>query len=128
VEDSPILAATLERFLRGQNDISIAGIAPSAEDALKELKHLVVDLVLVDVALPGISGIDLVALLRKEYPGLKCLMLSGHIEVDYVNRALAAGAYGYAVKSDPFGILEGIQRVLEGQIYLSKGLQRGLLN
>jgi DNA-binding NarL/FixJ family response regulator len=123
VEDNAILAATLVRFLCSQENLSVAAIAPSAEAALEELRHTVVDLVLIDVALPGINGIDLVARLRQHYPDLKSIMLSGHNEADYVARALAAGAKGYVVKSDPFAILEAVERVLEGKTYLSKDVQ-----
>jgi DNA-binding NarL/FixJ family response regulator len=123
VEDNAILAATLVRFLRSQDNLSVAAVAHSAEAALEELRCSMVDLVLIDVALPGINGIDLADLLRQQYPALKCLMLSGHNEPDYVGRALAAGAKGYVVKSDPLAILEAVQRVLEGKIYFSMGVQ-----
>jgi DNA-binding NarL/FixJ family response regulator len=123
VEDNAILAATLTRFLSSQDNLSIAAVAPSAEVALEKLRHSDVDLVLIDVALPGVNGIELVGMLSQQYPDLKCLMLSGHKEADYVGRALAAGAKGYVVKSDPFAILEGVQRVLEGKTYLSKEVQ-----
>ena len=94
VEDNAILAATLAKFLDRTGNMSVAAIVPSAEAALEELRHITVDLVLVDVALPGMSGIDLVATLRARHPKLPCLMLSGHNEVEYIRRALAAGARG----------------------------------
>jgi len=123
VEDNAILATTLVNFLQSQKNLSVALVAPSAEAALEEVQRLTVDLVLIDVSLPGINGIDLVALLRKQYRDLKCLMLSGHNEASYVGRALAAGANGYVVKSNPSAILEAIQQVLAGKTYLSKELQ-----
>ena len=95
VEDSAVFASTLERFLRIQKDLSVAAVAASAEEACALLQGITVDLVLVDVSLPGSSGIDLVGALHKEKPGLKCLMLSGHRGADYVQRALAAGAGGF---------------------------------
>ena len=123
VEDNAILATTLVRFLRGQDATNVVMVAPSAEAALEELRRSVVDLALIDVALPGINGIDLVVILRQQYPNLKCLMLSGHNEADYVGRALAAGAQGYVIKGDPLAIIEAVQRVLSGKTYLSKELQ-----
>jgi DNA-binding NarL/FixJ family response regulator len=126
VEDNAILASTLVRFLRDQGDLTIVGVATTAEAALKQLETLVVDLVLVDVALPAMSGIDLVAIVHKRYPELPCLMLSGHNEIDYVRRALAAGAKGYVVKSSPLTILAAVKRVLAGEIYLSDELRRKL--
>jgi DNA-binding NarL/FixJ family response regulator len=124
VEDNAILASMLVRFLSSQGNLSVAAVALSAEAALEELSHTHVDLVLIDVALPGINGIELVAILSQQYPDLKCLMLSGHAGADYVGLALAAGAKGYVVKSDPYAILDAVHDVLEGKAYLSKELQR----
>jgi DNA-binding NarL/FixJ family response regulator len=124
VEDNAILASTLLRFLREQDGLTVAAVAPTAEAALEQLSTLKVDLVLVDVALPAMNGIDLVEALHKQYPALPCLMLSGHNGIDYVGRALAAGAKGYVVKSSPQSILEAVERVLAGEIYLSEELQR----
>jgi len=77
----------------------------------------------VDVSLPDMSGIDFVAALQKDYPHLPCLMLSGHTSAQYVERSLAAGARGYVIKDNFNGILEGIERVLQGEIYISEELQ-----
>jgi DNA-binding NarL/FixJ family response regulator len=126
VEDNVLLADTLVMFLRKHGNLSVAGLAPSAESALEELTQHAVDLVLVDVALPGMNGVEFVSMVRKIYPTLPCLMLSGHDEVDYVRRALAAGARGYVLKSFPNQILEAIRRVLAGEIYVSEELQRSV--
>ena len=123
VEDSSVFAGTLQRFLRIQKDLHVVAVAASAEAARILLQGTAVDLVLVDVSLPGSSGIDLVGGLRGDYPGLKCLMLSGHRGTEYVHRALAAGAAGYALKSDPLGILTAIRQVLAGEGYISPELQ-----
>jgi two-component system invasion response regulator UvrY len=126
VEDNALLANTLVKFLRNQGKYTVAALAHSAESALDELAQHTVDLVLVDVALPGTNGIELVAMIRKLYPTLPCLMLSAHAEVEYVGRALAAGARGYVIKGKPFQILEAIHQVLDGEIFLSEELQRKL--
>ncbi len=122
VEDSVVFAGTLQRFLRIQKDLHVVGVAASAEAALLLLQGTAVDLVLVDVSLPGSSGIDLVGGLHGDYPRLKWLMLSGHRGSEYVRRALAAGAAGYALKSDPPGILAAIRQVLAGEKYISPEL------
>ncbi len=124
VEDNASLAKSLVRFLREQADLTVAALVPTAEAALEQLNRLVVDLVLVDVALPAMNGIDLVATLHQQYPELSCLVLSGHDEIDYVRQALAAGAKGYVVKGDPLALLAAIACVLAGEIYLSEELRR----
>jgi DNA-binding NarL/FixJ family response regulator len=126
VEDNVILARTMVRFLREHGGLTVAAVVPTAEAALEQLVHLKVDLVLVDVSLPAMNGIDLVAILRKQQPDLPCLMLSGHNESDYVRRALAAGAKGYVIKSDPMAILVAVRSVLAGDTFLSEELRRKL--
>ncbi len=120
VEDHTALARILARFLREQDDLAVSAVVQTGEAALAQLPHLTVDLVLVDVSLPGMSGIDLVAAIGEQYPDLPCLMLSGHDEPSYVRRALAAGARGYIAKGNPLALLEAVRRVLDGELYLSE--------
>jgi DNA-binding NarL/FixJ family response regulator len=124
VEDNVLLATTIERFLRDRGGVDVVSIAPSAEIALGKLQVETVDLLLVDVALPGMSGIDLVATVRTRYPHIPCLILSGHTENEYVRRALAAGAKGYVIKSEPQAILTAVQQVLDGATYLSDEVRK----
>jgi len=102
--------------------MEVLAVAGSAERALEHLPDPAVDLVLVDVSLPMMSGIGLVILLHEKYPALPCVMISGHFSGYYVRRSLDAGARGYLLKDNADDILEGIQRVLEGDIYVSAEL------
>ena len=120
VEDHAIFAEALRRVLRERGQIEIAAVAESAEDALEKISGLKVDLVLVDVSLSRKSGINLVLMLHQKYPNLPCVMLSGHLSQHYARASLAAGARGYLVKDHADEILEGIQRVLQGEIYVSE--------
>jgi DNA-binding NarL/FixJ family response regulator len=120
VEDHAIFAKALLRVLRERGQLEIVGVAESAEEALEKIPNLDVDLVLVDVSLPRRSGISLVLVLHEKYPDLPCVMLSGHLSAHYARSSLAAGARGYLVKDHAEEILEGIQRVLQGEIYVSQ--------
>ena len=120
VEDHAVFATALLRVLRGNPNLNVVSTVQSAEKALEELLNLQVDLVLTDVSLPHMNGIDLVRELRQKYPRLPCAVLSGHLSVEYVQRAMDAGAHGYLVKDNPAGILEGIQHILNGEVYVSK--------
>lgn len=124
VEDHATFASVLVRLLMTTRDLEITSVATTAESALMELPRQQFDLVLVDVSLPQMNGINLVSMIRDQYPNLPCLMLSGHALAHYKNRALDAGARGYILKDNAKGILEGIRRVLRGEIYVSKELQR----
>jgi len=103
--------------------MEVITIARTAERALQELPLHEFDLVLVDVALPAMNGISLVAMLHEEYPDLPCLMLSGHALGHYVDRALRAGARGYVLKDNSLEIINSIRHVLQGEIYVSAELQ-----
>jgi DNA-binding NarL/FixJ family response regulator len=120
VEDHEVFAKALLRVLSGNQDLNVVSVVQSAEKALEELPNLQVDLVLADVSLPHMNGIDLVKEMRVNYPHLRCAVLSGHLSADYVQRALEAGAHGYMVKDNPAGILEGIKHILTGEVYVSK--------
>ena len=123
VEDHKVFAKALLRVLSSNKDLDVVAVADSAEQALEKLPELKVDLVLADISLPKMSGIDLVETLHNRYPELPCVVLSGHITQHFVRSALHAGARGYMVKENPVGILEGIRCVLNGELYISKEVE-----
>jgi DNA-binding NarL/FixJ family response regulator len=125
VEDHKIFAQALLRVLHERGQLEIVAIAESAEEALEKIPDLEMDLdlVLVDVSLPARSGIGLVLALSERYPDLPCIMLSGHVSQYYARSSLAAGARGYLVKDQANEILEGIQRVLQGEIFVSEEIR-----
>jgi len=122
VEDHAAFANALLNILNKNGNMNVVAVADSAEKALEQLPELHVDLVLVDVSLPQMSGINLVAALHEKYPDLPCVMLSGHMSSQYARRALDAGARGYLLKDNPAGILTGIQHIVNGEIYVSEEL------
>jgi DNA-binding NarL/FixJ family response regulator len=123
VEDHQLVREMLVEFLSDIQGWQVCGTAQSAEEALDLLDGLEVDLALIDVSLPGKSGIDLVEEIRLRWPHWPCLMLSGHAERRYVDAAFAAGARGYVVKGDADELADAIERVLEGETYVSASLR-----
>ena len=123
VEDHKIFAEALLRVLEKRGQLKVKAVVRSAEEALEQIGDLDVDLVLVDVSLPKQSGIGLVLILHEKYPELPCVMLSGHLSSHYARSSLAAGARGYLVKDHADEILEGIERVLQGEIYVSEDVR-----
>ena len=123
VEDHPAFASVLVRLLRKLGDLEVTEVARTAEIALQKLPEQKFNLALVDVFLPKMSGISLVALIHDRYPDLPCMMLSGHMLDHYVQRALKAGARGYVLKDHSDEIIEGIRHVLKGETYLSRVLR-----
>lgn len=124
VEDHPLLRITLADFLCTASDLDLCGTAATAEDALATLDRDRPDVLLVDVSLPGMSGVDLVETVVERWPGLACMMLSGHAQPAHVDRAMNAGARGYILKGNPSEIPDAIRHVLAGGTYLSENLRR----
>jgi two-component system, NarL family, nitrate/nitrite response regulator NarL len=124
IEDHILFASTIKRILTEHMGLHVVDMVQSGAEALEKLPALQVDLILVDVSLPGMNGIDLVQQIHSKFTHLRCLMLSGHMTSQYVDRALEVGACGYILKEDINGILEGIPKVLNGEIYLSRCLRK----
>jgi len=123
IEDHVVFGKALVRLLTEKANAKVVGVVRSAEEALEKLPSLNVDLVLIDVSLPSMNGIQLVNEIHRQFPDILCLMLSGHLTPFYVKRSLEAGARGYVLKDDIPGVLEGVERVLEGEIYVSNALR-----
>ncbi|HET9834858.1 MAG TPA: response regulator transcription factor [Rhodanobacteraceae bacterium] len=123
VEDNDRMRALLRDWIDELPGLSVCGAAATAETALEEVPGLHVDLAVIDMSLPAMGGIELVAALLEREPRMCCLILSGHNEKSYVERALAAGAQGYLLKGEPGEIENAITRVLSGGQYLSASLK-----
>jgi DNA-binding NarL/FixJ family response regulator len=123
IEDHAVFGHALRSLLSTKAELNIVGVFQSAEEALEELPKLNAELALIDVSLPGMTGLELLGEMQSKFPKLNCLMLSGHITSTYVKRALDSGARGYILKDDVTGIVEGIQEVLKGEVYLSHAIR-----
>jgi DNA-binding NarL/FixJ family response regulator len=98
VDDHPVVRRGTARILE-EAGIQVAGEAATAEQALELTGHAAPDVVLADVRLPGMSGIELVTELRRRRPGTRVLILSSYGDPGYVRAALEAGAAGYMLKT-----------------------------
>lgn len=123
VEDHAGFAKALLTMLSQNPNLHVVAVAESAEAALQYLRESNVDLVLVDYSLPDTNGVSLLEALLAEHPSLRCAMLSGHLSLQHARRALELGARGYLIKDNPLGILDGIPRILKGEIYISDELR-----
>ena len=114
VEDHAVVREVLTEFLSRLPDIDVCGTAASGEEALPVLLHDGCDVALVDVSMPGMSGVDLVRTLRERGARVRCLMLSAHRGMLHVDRALEAGAVGYVLKNSSQELEKALRQVLEG--------------
>ena len=126
VEDHPVYAEGLVEILKSEPNLTVCGQAASAEEALRDIPRLKPDLALVDITLPGMSGLELIKRLRPKYPELKLLVISMREEQLYAARVLRAGGDGYVMKQqDPEEIIDAIRDVLAGRIYVSEEVLAG---
>lgn len=120
VDDHPVFRRGLAAVLREEPDLEIAGEAAAADEALAIARDRQIDLAVVDVLLPRISGVSLVAELRELQPGCKVLGLSVIDEPCVIADLLRAGACGHALKRQPpREIIDAIRQVLGGVRYLA---------
>jgi DNA-binding NarL/FixJ family response regulator len=125
VEDDAKLRDTLRRFIAGHPGFQCVGTYPNAESALAGIPEARTDVVLMDINLPGMSGIECVSRMRQVCPSVKTIMLTVFEESDQVFKALSAGAFGYLVKSiRPAKILEAIREVHGGGSPMSGNIAR----
>ena len=120
VDDHPVLRKGLARLIDSKEEFVVCGEASNAVDAMALIRELEPHLVIVDIGLPGTSGIELTKTIHAELPKLPVLILSMHEEALYATRALRAGAMGYIVKQDAIdNIANALREALNGRRYLS---------
>jgi len=123
VEDHPVFREGLAHILNQEEGLSVCGSAGNAPQALKAISRLKPDLVLVDLSLPGKSGLQLINDVRATHQKVKLLVISMHDEALYADRVLRAGADGYIMKQeDPQEVVHAVRDVLDGHIYVSEDL------
>jgi two-component system invasion response regulator UvrY len=123
-----VVRGGLRQFLANEADMRIVGEARSGTEALALVNSESWDLLLLDIALPDLNGIEVLKRVKRAKPGLPVLIFSMFAEDDYAMTALDAGASGYLPKdTEPERILDAIRRAGRGEIYLSTGLTEKLL-
>jgi DNA-binding NarL/FixJ family response regulator len=127
-DDHSIVRDGLKRILAATPDLQVAGEAASGDAALAAVKANDYDVVMLDMSMPGLSGIDLIKRLKLEKPTLKILVLSMHGESQYAARALKAGAAGYLNKDSPAEALLGaLRKIAAGGVHIGDAAAASLL-
>ncbi len=120
VDDHPLVRQGIAQFINQEKDLQVCGEASDGHEALSVIEELSPDLVVVDIEMKGLSGLELVRSMKTHYPKIPVLMLSMHDENLYAERALRAGARGYLMKEeDPEKVVQAIRVVLNGDVYAS---------
>lgn len=125
VEDDAVLRSTLERLVTGVREFRCVAACPTGEAALDKLPALKPQVVLMDLNLPQMSGIDCIRRLKELLPATQIIVLTVYEDSEHIFRALKAGACGYLLKrSDPDEVLDAVKDAREGGAPMSSQIAR----
>lgn len=128
VDDHPIMQKGLSTILEAEHGFEVVEKFDNAEEVLKVYEDLSPDLAIIDISLPGMSGLELVKHLSSRDPELKILVVSRHDESLYAERVIRAGAKGYVMKLEAGEqLVKAIKKILKGGIYVSDEVSEKLL-
>lgn len=128
-DDHPIILTGLRNLIELESDFAVIGEATSGPEALKVIRDTRPDIAIVDVSMPGMSGIVLTRRLSEEAQEIKVLMLTLHEDKAYLRQALDAGARGYVVKrSAAANLISAVRSVIAGGIYIDPAIVNRVLS
>lgn len=123
VDDHPVFLKGLRSLLEDEKDMTVIGEAGDGKTALDMIRRLSPQIVVMDITMPGLNGIETTEKIVSNFPGTKVIALSIHSEKEFVEGMLKAGATGYIVKeSVPEELVKGIRVVINGEAYLSPSI------
>lgn len=120
-DDHTMFLEGIVSLLGQESDINIIGKAHNGIEALDIIKTTSVDLVILDISMPEMDGIELTKILKKKYPEIKILVVSTHSNVNIISRLIRIGVNGYLLKNaEKSELLEAIHSIMEGNNYFSE--------
>jgi DNA-binding NarL/FixJ family response regulator len=127
-EDHLLVRAGIRAQLGGLDDVEVVGEVTSGTEVLPAVESLAPDVVLMDISMPGMNGLEATRRLLEDHPETRVIMVSMHASEDYVARALKAGARGYLTKASAAQELEkALRAVMAGEEYIDSHVSRAAL-
>ena len=127
-DDNAIVREGARQALSSQPDIEVIGEAQDGDEALQMARALRPDVVMLDISMPGLSGLDLIPLIKRALPDTEIVVLSIHQKAPFVQHALTSGARGYVLKTAPItDVLESVRAVRRGEYYLSAKIEADVI-
>ena len=122
-DDHVLLRDGLKALLQATGDITVVGEVGNGQEALRRVPELAPDVVLMDIAMPELNGIEATRALTQKYPAARIIIVSMHTTSEHVHRALAAGAAGYLLKESAGSeVVTAVRAVHAGNRYLSRAV------
>ena len=128
-DDHAIVREGLKAILSVQPDVEVVGEAVDGEESIRKAKELQPDIILMDITMPGMNGLEATRQIRKQNPEMKIVVLTMHEEDDYFYRILEAGASGYFIKGGSFTeLLSALKAVMHGDVFIYPTMAKKLLS
>lgn len=128
-DDHAVVREGLRQLLNSQPDMEVVGEAEDGREALEKAKSLRPDITILDIAMPRVSGLEAVRLIREAVPDTGIVVLSMHKKEAYVHQVLASGALGYVLKASPSSdVLQAIRAVHRGEYFLSPQIRAEVIS
>jgi DNA-binding NarL/FixJ family response regulator len=128
VEDHTIVRKGLRSLLESEHDIQVVGEAENGREAIEKADELRPDVVVMDIGMPGLNGLEATRQIKKRFSDVQVLILTVHTGEEYILQILRAGASGYLVKqAAPAELISAIQAVHRGQAFLSPSISKRVL-
>lgn len=119
-DDHALVRAGLRALLEEMPEVEVVAEVADGREALRLIEELKPDLALLDISMPGLNGLEVAARVGRDHPRTRSVILSMHIDDEYIRRALAAGAAGYLLKNSDRGELEmAVRAAARGEIWLA---------
>ena len=128
-DDHGLMRAGVKALLDATDDIEVVGEAEDGDEAIQEVRRLAPDVVLMDVAMPGLGGLEATLVIGKEHPEVKILVLTQYVDREYVSRFLKAGVSGYVLKKAAASeLVAAIRAVQRGGLVLDPEIARDVMS
>ena len=128
-EDHPLVRAGFRALINGLENVEVVSEANDGQETLALIPQVQPDLVLMDISMPGLNGVEATRFITRDFPEVRVIILSMYTTEEYVLQAMQAGAGGYLLKdSSPSEFKHAIQAVAKGETYLCSGVAHQVID
>jgi len=125
IDDHPLLREGLKAVIEKDKKYEVIAEAGDGKNGLRLIKKLMPDIVLVDISLPDVNGIELIYQIRKKFSEIRLMVISMHSKIDYIIESFRAGALGYLVKeAAATSLIKGLDTISKGEYFLDSSISK----